>query len=140
MTFFPAATHFTAPRAGLVAADDEQAAAEQRRTGQLMNAIQILMRSRLALLCRQHAGALIVHEATRMGWPAIIRRPCRNDECDCRDAGAVVNETRAAHWAPRPDLLHRSGGGALKRCEPLRLRQAQLVDATEPGIAARLVR
>ena len=27
-----------------------------------------------------------------------------------------------------------------KRREPLRLRQAQLVDATEPGIAARLVR
>ena len=37
-------THFTAPRAGAVAAADEQSAAEQRRAGQLMHAIEKLSR------------------------------------------------------------------------------------------------
>ena len=37
-------THFKAPRAGAVAAADEQSAAEQRRAGQLMHAIEKLSR------------------------------------------------------------------------------------------------
>ena len=41
---FSFSTHFTAPRAGPVAAADEQSAAEQRRTGQLMNVIEKLSR------------------------------------------------------------------------------------------------
>ena len=41
---FSLSTHFTAPRAGPVAAADEQSAAEQRRTGQLMHVIEKLSR------------------------------------------------------------------------------------------------
>ena len=41
---FSLSTHFTALRAGPVAAADEQSAAEQRRTGQLMHVIEKLSR------------------------------------------------------------------------------------------------
>ena len=41
---FSLSTHFTAPRAGAVAAADEQSAAEQRRTDQLMHVIEKLSR------------------------------------------------------------------------------------------------
>ena len=105
-------THSTVPRAGTVIAAIDRAVAELRRVDHSTSVVQIPVRCRPALLCQACARAA---QATQPLSPAA--QLLSVDRCTLAstafDVAAAMLETTSTLWAPRPDLLYRSGRARL---------------------------
>ena len=107
-------THSTVPRAGTVVAAIDRAVADLRRVDRSTSVVQVPVRCRPALLGQACARAA---QATQPLSPAA--QLLSVDRCTLAstafDVAAAMLETSSTLWAPRPDLLYRSGRGAFQR-------------------------
>ena len=107
-------THSTVPRAGTVVAAIDRAVADLRRVDRSTSLVQVPVRCRPALLGQACARAA---QATQPLSPAA--QLLSVDRCTLAstafDVAAAMLETSSTLWAPRPDLLYRSGRGAFQR-------------------------
>ena len=102
------------PRAGTVVAAIDRAVAELRRVDRSTSVVEVPVRCRPALLCQACARAA---QATQPLSRAaqLLSADCCTLASTAFDIAAAMLESSSTLWAPRPDLLHRSGRGAFQR-------------------------
>ena len=107
-------THSTVPRAGTVIAAIDRAAAELRRVDRSTSVVEVPVRCRPALLCQACARAAQATQPLSRAAQLLSVDRCTLASA-AFDVAAVMLESSSTLWAPRPDLLYRSGRGAFQR-------------------------
>ena len=102
------------PRAGIVVAAIDRAAAELRRVDHSTSVVEVPVRCRPALLCQACARAAQATQPLSRAAQLLSVDRCALAGT-AFDVAASMLESSSALRAPRPDLLYRSGRGAFQR-------------------------
>ena len=102
------------PHAGTVVAAIDRAAAELRRIDRSPSFVKVPVRCRPALLCQACARAAQATQPLSRAAQLLSVDRCTLAST-AFDVAAAILESSSTLWAPRPDLLYRSGRGTFQR-------------------------